>query len=54
MYKLFISKYGVPTLYVFFMLIKDRPAYVISGTISRRPGYYLNNAYMLICNYYII
>lgn len=28
----------------------DRPAYTISGTISRRPGYYLNNAYMLICN----
>ena len=27
----------------------DRPAYSISGTISRRPGYYLNNAYMLIC-----
>ena len=26
----------------------DRPAYTMCGSISRRPGYYLNNAYMLI------
>ena len=26
----------------------DRPAYTMMGAIARRPGYYLNNAYMLI------
>ena len=25
----------------------DRPAYTMCGAIARRPGYYLNNAYML-------
>lgn len=29
----------------------DRPALSFSGQIARRPGYFLNNAYLLMCKY---